>query len=180
MVFLSELTNSEITALSSVFIAFFAFIVAILQGFITRKHNILSLRPLVSFHNKMALTKDIYIGLSNHGVGPAIITSVYYFIDNDKYELKGGNDFQSLIERIGLTDINFNLECNLSVGNTVIPASGNSVLLNFLNVSCEHLDKTEINEKILKALPTFIINYKCTYNKKYTEKWSKNLANNLV
>lgn len=180
MVFISELTNSEITALSSVFIAFLAFIVAIFQGFFTRKHNILSLRPLVSFNNEIVLTKDIYIGLSNHGVGPAIITSVHYFIDNDKYELKGGNDFQSLIESIGLTDINFNLECNLSVGNTVIPALGESVLLKFSNVSSEHLDKTEINKKILKALPSFIISYKCTYNKKYTEKWSKKLAHNLV
>lgn len=178
--FLSKLTNSEITALSSICIAFFAFIVAVIQGYITRKHNVLSLRPMVEFSNKIVLARDISLCLVNHGVGPAIITSIYYLIDNNKYELTGGNDFKDLINRMELPESKFELECNLSIHNTVIPAAGESVLLKFKNISSAQLSKTELNKEILRSLPEFLINYKCVYNKKYTKQWTKNLADNMI
>jgi len=180
MEFFSGLNNSDITAISSMVIAFFAFAVALFQGVITRQHNVLSLRPLISISSEIVLSQDVSLRLSNSGVGPAIITSVYYLIGNKKFELRVGEDFHDLRGRMGLTDFDFDLVCNLSIFKSIIPAAEDMVFLKFINVKHPEYETVELNEKIVKSLPKFIINYKCLYEKKYTSEWSKSVARDLV
>lgn len=180
MEFFSGLNNSDITAFSSMLIALFALIATLYQGFITRTHNVLSLRPLVSISSQVILSRDVTLHLSNQGVGPAIITSVYYLIDNKKFELRVGEDFHALRGRMGLTNFDFDLECNLSIFTSIIPAAEDVTFLKFINVKHPERETVELNREIVMSLPKFIINYKCMYDKKYTYEWSKSLARDLV
>lgn len=57
-------------------------ITTIWQGFLTRKHYKLTVRPMLRIDWGFVLEKKIKIVLKNTGVGPAIISSVNFVIDD--------------------------------------------------------------------------------------------------
>ena len=70
-----------ILSISAIVIALASLIVTIWQGIITRKHNILSVKPLPdiltsNYENRLAVT------LENNGTGPLIIKDFRAFIDD--------------------------------------------------------------------------------------------------
>ncbi|MBL4561633.1 MAG: hypothetical protein JKX79_11690 [Labilibaculum sp.] len=65
----------------SCFIAMLALIFTIYQGYLTRKHNRLSVKPILSFESKQSLNDNRYTcSVGNRGLGPALIDSIslYY------------------------------------------------------------------------------------------------------
>ena len=72
--------------ITSISIALAAAIITIWQGFLTRKHNRLSVKPILRIDTQFLLGKQCKILLVNNGIGPAIIKSVKYFIDDDSSE----------------------------------------------------------------------------------------------
>jgi hypothetical protein len=69
------MTNSEHIALASVSIAVIALVFSIWQGYLMRKHNRLSVVPLLHFD--CGIADDVFfLKLKNAGVGPAVVKSL--------------------------------------------------------------------------------------------------------
>ena len=62
-------------------IAFSVAVVTIWQGFLMRRHNRLSVRPMLRIDRYTVLGEKVGISIRNTGVGPAIIKSIEYVID---------------------------------------------------------------------------------------------------
>ncbi len=96
-----------ITAIASILIALASGVIAIIalrasirSGEETRKHNKLSVRPLLSIDNAMSEVgnRGFYsIRLSNCGIGPAIITDVKLFFDGVPVPYSGKPEFGNFI-----------------------------------------------------------------------------------
>ena len=75
-------------------IAFSVAVVTIWQGFLMRRHNRLSVRPMLRIDRYTVLGEKVGISIRNTGVGPAIIKSIEYVIDefSDTKKYSNGND----------------------------------------------------------------------------------------
>jgi hypothetical protein len=151
-VFVDHATNgfgaSEITAGAGIFIAFLALGVSFWQGYVTRRHNILSLQP------KLTIESNTYLGESsfeydvkNVGLGPAEITSFKVFVKGQEVACRIGESpihiaftekinlvfDKSLLVSLGEGDkeINSSFDCvQLSSGES-IPSNGKKMLFKF-------------------------------------------------
>ncbi len=179
--FFNDWTKGDITALSSAVVALSALILAIWQGITIKKHNVLSLQPLIRFASEVLVSKKgISLIICNHGLGPAIITSMFYVVDNVRYELININGFADLRKNIGLSDLEFGLSCNPKIKGSVIPAGEEITFFQFSNLDGSALDNAEINKRIINSLPKFIVHYKCTYGKCHEQDWSWDFVDNLI
>ncbi len=177
---IAEITNSDIIAISSVVVALIALVVAILQGHITRKHNLLTLRPVLTIESESSLKQGVSIRFRNHGQGPAFIKKVEYIVDGKSYSLSSGNDYSDLMKRIGLVDFNFSIKCNASVSDSVIPSLGEGVFIQFYNYDGSKIEDENLNRTIIEFLPEFKVNYRCSYDKSYVETWKISNVKNRV
>jgi len=72
-----------IISVSAIFIALLALSVTIWQGILIRKHNRLSVKPILNIdYNFSAHIGDIGIYLINKGIGPAVIIDYKVFVDD--------------------------------------------------------------------------------------------------
>ncbi len=84
--------NSDYIAIASAFIATLAFGATIWQGWITRRHNHLSVRPLLVWHvarNNSPEFAEITFSLKNKGIGPAIISDRYFTVRGARFHPSG-------------------------------------------------------------------------------------------
>ncbi|WAJ72233.1 hypothetical protein [Catenovulum adriaticum] len=181
MEYFNSFTKSDITAISSVVIAFLALFLTIWQGLVVKKHNRLSLQPILRFASEVAVSKKgLVFSISNHGVGPAIISSLYYVVKGKRYEIVNINSFSELRVNLGLTDFDFSLLGHPKIKNAVIPAGENTIIFKFANLDGTDLTDSELNKTIVHSLPKFGVDYTCTYGKKYSQEWSWEPVENLV
>ena len=88
-----------IISISSVFIACMALFVAVWQGYATRKHNRLSIKPIL--HTSLDFSEGkVSLRVKNCGVGPAIIKTIQVNFHNELFDgskiewaLKIGDEF---------------------------------------------------------------------------------------
>jgi hypothetical protein len=97
-----------ITGIAATFIAVLALVGSLFEAAETRRHNRLSVKPVLSFETEVAQDDTVQtIRLKNLGTGPAIIKSFSVYA-NDKPVQKLGNDpWGSVIESLNLADIAF-------------------------------------------------------------------------
>ncbi len=88
--------------IAGIIIALAVAITTIWQGFLTRKHNRLSVKPILRIDRNITLDDNFNIKLLNNGVGPAIIKSVKYFVDNT--EIVGDQISTQVLHKLGLFD----------------------------------------------------------------------------
>ncbi len=75
-------TFQVITAIGTVFIAFLALVSSLLQFWASRKHNKLSVRPLLVFDaNYDPTVRGFGLLVTNKGVGPAVISDFRVLVD---------------------------------------------------------------------------------------------------
>lgn len=67
-------STEKIQSAIAIFVAFLALFISVWQGCEQRKHNRLSVKPLLGFDN-ISMNNAKSIRISNNGLGPAIITS---------------------------------------------------------------------------------------------------------
>ncbi|SUP49790.1 Uncharacterised protein [Vibrio metschnikovii] len=178
-----EITNSDVIAFSSVFIALIALVVAIIQGVVARKHNVLTLKPVLFFESMLSPRDGVSINFRNHGQGPAFVEAVYYKFNGQKYPISSPSSYDDLVKTMGalrLKDVEFSIMCNLSISSVVVPSQGEAVFLQFFNYDSTPILDEEKNRKIIESLPEFEIYYKCSYGKKYMEKWRVSNPVNLL
>lgn len=88
-------------------IALSAMATTVWQGFLTRRHNRLSVRPMLRVDRIIAENKASLL-LANRGVGPAIIISMKFFVDGKVIEKKDSIPPGVLVlQKIGLDARNF-------------------------------------------------------------------------
>ncbi len=84
-------------------IAILALLFTIYQGYLTRRHNRLSVKPFLNFTNKYDANNIIqYCILKNSGLGPAIITNIKVYIPELKKTFeKDAYALEQALEEIG-------------------------------------------------------------------------------
>lgn len=101
MLRIRNISANEIISISAIIIALASVSIAIWEGVETRKHNRLSVRPKFEIH--FISSKDNYgYELVNSGLGPAIITGIRIFVDNEEIHGKGFSGYDELLEKLGL------------------------------------------------------------------------------
>ncbi len=98
-----------VTAIASIVIAGCALVATTVQGMQNRKHNRLSLRPLLGpkfYYKKVKSGKKRHtLILVNHGIGPAIIKDFILKFEGKEISRNNGTDyFAFLTKKIGLFD----------------------------------------------------------------------------
>ncbi len=97
--------SDRIVSLSAIIIAVASIIVTVWQGFETRRHNRLSVRPKleISFELKLKDNSFAYT-LTNKGLGPAVITDVKFYVDGMVVQKGGFSIYDKFKEKLGLKD----------------------------------------------------------------------------
>lgn len=86
------LAPSDVIATCALFVSVCAFVGTIVQTYLTRKHNRLSVRPRIDWASSRVVNKPVSLSLKNDGLGPAILESLHISY--------GGREF--LISKDGL------------------------------------------------------------------------------
>lgn len=81
----------------AIFIATIALMISVWQGCEQRKHNRLSVRPLLNF-DMISYNTTRSIKLSNNGLGPAVIKSFRLTLDGKQIDAEDGNPWASVIQ----------------------------------------------------------------------------------
>lgn len=83
----SGLSADTITAICSIIIAGLALIITLWQGYVTRKHNRLSVTPRLCF-SQTIVPEEKSKKVTNKGIGPAIIKKVRIYLDGKQIEYR--------------------------------------------------------------------------------------------
>ncbi|MDP5138737.1 hypothetical protein ORJ04_22585 [Rheinheimera baltica] len=125
------MSNSDIIALSAVIIAALALLSTLWQGYLTRKHNKLSVKPLL--HLNLGTLNGLFIKLQSLGLGPALITKVVIISDGKRYENPSKDPYPEILSY--LTTANYKYLFNMPVvGSSYLPGSE----INLLSLECEN------------------------------------------
>lgn len=159
--------TSNIIATVAVFIAFLALGATLWQGYIERRHNILSVKPYLIFHGIRHPGMSLKYTIKNNGLGPAIINNFLFIVNNIEYELKTKNDVERCLNNLGINTHEY-------FWNFCIPEKGSSLAPNDLLIILEFKDSyknKEFHKLLLNILPNLYIKieYSCIYGNKYTE-----------
>ncbi len=74
--------KSDYNAIGSVIVALAVFAVAIWQGFLTRKHNILSVKP--RFYIDKSYVEGLHYRLESQGLGPGVIENFAILVNEEE------------------------------------------------------------------------------------------------
>lgn len=145
--------NNIIVSICAIIIALASLGVAIWQGSVTRKHNILSVKPIPdiltsNFENKIAIT------LENNGAGPLIIKKFRAYVGNESKtniidwmpNIPNGYYWSNWLQ---------NFE------NCAIKPYDSKILLEF-KLELEDKNQTEIRDNIRKSLSKVSIEFEYT------------------
>ncbi len=94
---------TAVTAIASIFIAIIALFFSVWQGLQTRKHNKLSVRPLLKFYPRQSDDSQnghYRLALVNCGIGPAVIKNVKLLFDGVLVPHCDDTDFRDHINHI--------------------------------------------------------------------------------
>ncbi|EOV6281615.1 hypothetical protein ACOQ0N_001467 [Vibrio parahaemolyticus] len=154
--------SSDYIAICAAIISFVALGLGIYQSHLTRKHNKLSIRPILSISKVSSYDRGLSYTLLNNGLGPAIIKKFGVMID-DKLIESSDNIIFSALEKIGVEHFDvgyFTLESGeaYNVGEELL-------LLGFVDKE-SNPDKYANLDKVMPRFK-FYIEYECIYGDKF-------------
>ena len=154
--------SSNYIAICATIISLIALGFGIYQSHLTRKHNKLSVRPILAISKLSQYDKGLNYTLLNNGLGPAIIKKFGVLID-EKVVDEGDNIIFSALEKLGVPsdDVGyFTLENGeaYNVGEQLI-------LLGFVDKDSKPDKYSNLN----KVMPRFkfYIEYECIYGESF-------------
>ncbi|MFN3019227.1 hypothetical protein ACK1CN_25120 [Vibrio coralliilyticus] len=166
------LPSGDKIAVYAAIIAFSTFLGVIWQAYIARRHNHLSVRPLL---DTTLYTQSQKVGLEikNSGLGPALINSIYIHYKDFTYNLNKTESYQDFFKKSGLTNlIQFNPTI-LSFSEhspTILESNKNNTLFMVeLNQNSNNSNLNIIKSRLNTEAEHIIIeiNYSTIYNKKH-------------
>ncbi|PKG73016.1 hypothetical protein CXF86_19890 [Shewanella sp. GutCb] len=159
--FVSTLETSDYIAMASAFIALLVFALTLWQGFQVRKHNQLSVKPVLDFCWVNNYENGILCQLVNLGVGPSFLNKISFFVDDIEFHINEKNDYKSLFQELDLNEQLGQVGVqHVQKGSTV--SIGQSLdLLNFCDSSVLKNDYEQIAAKLRRL--SVQVEYKCIY-----------------
>ncbi len=153
----------------AIFIAALAIISTVWQGYIARRHNRLSVKPLLGFHYKLKSVNGYYgIDIENRGLGAAIINKLYLYVGGKFI----GHVNSEKVWTTGLTslfsDSVVQFSCKKLTGKCTIKEGESLNILKFPD--CNRSEK-EMASKL--ELIEFEVKLESIYGEKFTEHSSK-------
>ena len=126
---------------------------------------LLNQQPYLDINVHLVESEDIYLTLNNHGVGPALISSVKFITDKEDFHIKGYEDYKIIFKTLGL-DLN-------DVGHKVVVLPAPSPLAQGCETSLISFPGSGENpaihreiEEVLSSLTIKIV-YECIYEKSF-------------
>lgn len=163
--------NSDYIAISSAVIALLAMGATIWQAWVTRKHNYLSVRPLLVWYIERKNSSDgaeLICLLRNKGIGPAIVTDRYFTINGQRFKPTGIQTDEAL----QLVQTALGQKYKYDVKQWGLPGK-NSAILSQEEVSILHLSFSGMSHETLSLVMESMnyINFHLDYESLYGHKW---------
>ena len=165
----NDLSTSDVIAISAVLISIISLASTILQARANKKHNVLSVRPSLNLNWDLTGSNKISCSISNGGIGPAYLSSLYFKLSNERVQIKSYRDFVNFFnEQVSKEfEQDYGTRFDIRYGGfddqAVIPAGNSLFMMEFYNDNClNHGD-------VLKYIKDFQleVSYKCAYGKCY-------------
>lgn len=170
--------TSDVISLSAAIIALCALAISIWQGYITRNHQKLTVKPHIDFDYKFFPGKPIELRIMNNGLGPAVITSFNVLFDGKKISNSHSESYIKITDKLK-DDTGFDLtfEYNFPLKNEAFPAGSIEYLLKVTLKDKNDADAMEAAKNILSRVG-FSADYECMYGIKYQRKLPQLFSNN--
>ncbi|PLX95576.1 MAG: hypothetical protein C0620_03920 [Desulfuromonas sp.] len=153
-------------SLASAFIALLALGVAIWQGIIARKHNRLSVKPILAIDTFLSLDHEtIGIKLRNNGVGPLILKNISFQRGSVRASLNDGS-FKNMLPALANRDFNFT---GTSPGFSLVPNESF-----WLISTSRHSDQNGLMDILFDSLTgiTIKFEYESVYQERFSGTWA--------
>lgn len=163
---LFNMSSSDSIALAAAFVSLCALCAVIWQGYLTWKHNKLSVKPNIDVLIDLKRIDPVKITIKNHGLGPAIVDKIYFIINDESYDLSTVAPMVAFINKY-FPDIAEPITHHATQGQSVIGSNNEVMLIEFCGSDVDNslFDKVH---NMLKNL-TIIIEYSCVYGRKYNK-----------
>ncbi|MCP5006050.1 MAG: hypothetical protein GY941_19245 [Planctomycetes bacterium] len=171
--------TSDIISLAAIIIAFCALVFSVWQGYITRHHQILSVRPRIDIDYDFLFQPNVLkIDIHNNGLGPAIIKKFEILYDGDKLVGDIGKSYDSILRSIrNETNIQCEFTYKLPLINETFPNSTSYPLFKIvLPPETTQKQCSSIEGWIVRM--GFRVDYECMYGKKHSYTLPDILHNN--
>lgn len=154
------MTTELLISFTATAISLSAFGVAIWQGYVTRRHNRLSVKPMLHFDIGMTETRLVLM-LKNTGVGPAVIERFRVEINGEEI---GQNPDQIVINLID------ELEAAHLTGTMYFPGIGQAMAVGdaYKVIKLRNSEKDEELFEVIKYAVNVTVEYKSIYGEQFT------------
>lgn len=159
-----NLTATDYIALASAVIALSAFGTSVWQGYLTRKHNQLSVRPFVGFAFHRTEDTIFRIVIHNYGLGPANLNKLSAKFNNETINLHSIQSLHKLYRYLFEGSTKVDHIYGLFETNSILAPGKENQLIDIRSV--ENFDTIIFNAKL--KLIEFTLNYSCIYGNSFT------------
>jgi len=154
-----EATN--VIAICAAIIATASLFVAVRQTSLTRRHNRLSVRPVLSMYRMEFKNKPVEYILRNQGIGPATIKKFEIILDDKIVSPTSGNIIYDLVAKLDIP--RENVTGHLISENEPISSGKDISIVQFTGSD----NNEELNRELVKILPR--VKFRITYTSMYEE-----------
>ncbi|WP_390242588.1 hypothetical protein [Vibrio sp. R78045] len=166
------MTTSDYIALVASFTSIAALIATVWQLKLTRLHNIKSMRPVLDLTGNILRNSRIQYILTNHGVGPAFVTKVRYFVNDKCYSECNPEDISNIIHELGYSRPVLDFNCMTQLENCPLGVDKQVILIEFLGTESDDQYFDYMNNLLLNF--TIEVEYKSVYEETYIVRLAKN------
>ena len=156
-----NLNSSDIIAISSAVIATLALLATFWQAHIARRHNRLSIQPFLEHRQERIPGQHISVAIINHGLGPALLESVFFTISSNKAKLSIDEFLDHILLAMKPTEGAW--ETITFQGKSTIPSGREVPLIRLELAATDEENFHIINERLNES--TIHIVYRCLYGK---------------
>ena len=160
------MTTSDVIAICAAIIALAASAGTFWQGYIARKHNMLSVRPHLSFDAMKHPSHPINYLLKNTGIGSAIIKKFLLVVDGIEYDAKHTDDVKNVLSRLGVDIKRRSWIFALPDIDSAISSGASLQILEFTDSAGD----ANFHQTLINVLPRlcFKIEYECMYGNRFS------------
>lgn len=152
---------NDVISICAVIVALSALCTAIWQGVLTRRHNQLSVKPYLDISSHQVKGENIVIALNNHGVGPALISSIKFYHNDCEFLITNYTDYKGLFSSLGIALEDIAHSLRLLDEETAITQGKELILFNFPSSGSDNILHKQLYDS-LNSL-SIQIRYKCIY-----------------
>lgn len=162
---IQKLEVSEWTSIGAILVSFCALGLTIWQGILTRKHNILSVKPYLDITWSNIEAERLACTLENNGIGTAFLNEITYFYQGQEFPIEDKLGYFALFQSMGLDDDASNVHITHLQTHSSIPQGGSITLFDFKSV----VNDKGVHQVIASKIRNIEIQaeYKCIYGKTY-------------